>query len=155
MEHDMFIDDGGMEEVCEEGGDYEYIQGKMLEMQLRINELETQNAQLRKNLDFKEQLLVDASNAIVETNGGHNKRAARAKRDSDKYIQMKAKWLFYKEHKADGEIVAPLESEIRTYKIKPLIWRNVKMATDALFNGLQEQEKSRYTAMARNMIASS
>jgi hypothetical protein len=133
---------------CETNDENDYndqsdIQYILLSMQEKINNLELENNKLKQNIQFKDDMLIKATNAIVQETGRVKRR-----QNSKKSIYNKAKWIFYNEHKNNPSIKHPLEEEIKTYKIKPSLWRNIKTITDSMFIALNDTEKNMYIQKA-------
>ena len=99
------------------------LMSKVLEMQESICYLEAQNAELKRQLAFKDQLLCEASSTLLKqpVNGMTRKITQR-------FIDYKARFEYYNEQKIHhkGE------------------WRSIKSKTDALYEMLTQEQKQVY-----------
>ena len=120
----------------------------ILELQGMVSKLSLENENLIKQLAFKDNLLKETSRAIIETS-----HAKKKKHLSEKGIWRSCKWVFYKEHKNDVEILGPIQREVggayanSPQKYKPMLWNLVKCETDKLFDAMDGEQQQRYYHM--------
>jgi CRISPR/Cas system CMR subunit Cmr4 (Cas7 group RAMP superfamily) len=98
----------------------------LLELQHSLLQLEIENENLRRQLETKDTLLRNTTNALLYND------IDMGKPRSEKRCLQRAKWKYYRDKKMS---------------YSKMTWREIKKETDRLFDSLEDVEKDRYLCL--------